>query len=103
VRAVDRAARGAVEIVVLGEIAHTDTRAMLHAARAVYVPHRTLACAANERDGLRQGLDPALVQGRPAAEGGAPQAYVCRAAVCNAPVERPEALAPQVRDGVAGR
>jgi hypothetical protein len=103
VRAVDRAARGAVELVVLGDVAHSDTRAMLHAGRAVYVPHRAIACAASERDGQRQGLDVALIQGRAGGAGGAPVGYVCRTGVCNAPVNRPENFASAVRDAVAGR
>ncbi len=91
-RAIDRAARGAVEIVVLGDTARDDTRALLRVARASYVPHRVLACASSEDAGRAQGLDPALLRARSPGPDGAPQVFVCRGTVCEAPVQTPEAL-----------
>lgn len=97
VRAADRLVHGAVEIVIVGDAARPETRAMLLAARSVYVPHRAVVCVADEAQGLRHGLDPALVRGRAAQRDGAPTAYVCLGTVCDAPLREPAALAAILR------
>lgn len=99
-RAVDRVAQGSVEIVVVGDPSRADTRAMLHAVRSVYIPHRTMVCVRDEQDAQQQGLDPALVAGRKAGMAGAPMAYVCRRGVCSPPIERSDALVRLLRDAV---
>ena len=85
-RAVDRAARGSIEVIVLGDPARDDTRAMLAAARSVFLPHRLLVCAPDDESGVAMGIDRELLRGRTAGEGGAPRAYVCRGTICEAPV-----------------
>jgi uncharacterized protein YyaL (SSP411 family) len=99
VRAIDRAARGAIEIVIVGEPGAADTRALLAASRSVYVPHRALVCIADEADGVRAGLDAALVRGRTRV-GGAATAYVCRGAVCELPVTDAASLEIRLRESV---
>ncbi|MBP6832256.1 MAG: thioredoxin domain-containing protein, partial [Deltaproteobacteria bacterium] len=85
-RAVDRATRGSVEVIVLGDPARDDTRALLTAARSVFLPHRLLVCAPDEESAVVMGVDRELVMGRSSGEGGAPRAYVCRGTTCEAPV-----------------
>ncbi|MDB4931402.1 MAG: Thymidylate kinase [Myxococcaceae bacterium] len=94
-RAVDRATRGGVEVVVVGDPAADDTRALLAAVRSVFVPHRTLACARDEADATALGLDPELLRGR--AAGGGARAYVCRGTTCEAPVGDADALIESLR------
>lgn len=85
-RAVDRATRGSVEVIVLGDPSRDDTRALLAAARSVFLPHRLLVCAPDEEAAVAMGVDRELVMGRSSGEGGAPRAYVCRGTTCEAPV-----------------
>jgi uncharacterized protein YyaL (SSP411 family) len=93
-RAVDRATRGSIEVIVLGDLARDDTRAMLAAARSVFLPHRLLVCAPDEASAVAMGLDRELLQGRTTGDGGAPRAYVCRGTSCEAPVgDAPSLLA----------
>jgi uncharacterized protein YyaL (SSP411 family) len=102
VRAIDRAARGSVEIVVMGDPSDPRTRAMLVAARSAYVPHRTLVCAKTGAEAVESGVDETLVEGRAAKPDGSPVAYVCRGNVCDAPVDAADALAETVRRAVGG-
>ncbi len=93
-RAVDRATRGSIEVIVLGDPARDDTRAMLAAARSVFLPHRLLVCAPDEASAVAMGIDRELLQGRTTGDGGAPRAYVCRGTSCEAPVgDAPSLLA----------
>jgi uncharacterized protein YyaL (SSP411 family) len=87
VRAIDRTARGAVEIVIVGDPNTDSTRALLDIARNALVPHRALLCFADEAHAIAAGIDPALARGRTPSASGAPRAFVCRGTVCDAPVE----------------
>ncbi|MEZ4406586.1 MAG: thioredoxin domain-containing protein [Polyangiales bacterium] len=88
VRAVDRVVRGAVEVIVTGDVEDERTRARLHAARGRYLPHRVLI-AAKQGD---PNVDPELLVGRSPAPDGAPRAFVCRGTACEMPVTTREAL-----------
>ncbi len=85
-RAADRATRGAVEVIVVGDPAREDTRALLSVARSFFVPHRTLVCAPDEATAMAMGIDPELLRGRSTGANGAPMAYVCRGTTCQSPV-----------------
>ncbi|MDP3215162.1 MAG: thioredoxin domain-containing protein, partial [Deltaproteobacteria bacterium] len=85
-RAVDRATRGPVEVIVLGDPARDDTRALVATARSVFLPHRALLVAADAASAVALGLDGELAQGRGPTGDGAPRAYVCRGTTCQAPV-----------------
>ncbi len=97
VRALDRAARGPVEIIVLGDPARDDTRAMWMAARGAYVPHRVMVVARDAEAAVAEGVDPELVAGRTAGPDGAPVAYVCRGTTCEMPARTAEALRETLR------
>jgi len=97
VRAIDRATRGPVEIIVLGDAGRDDTRAMLAAARGVYVPHRVMVVARDAEAAVAAGVDPALVDYRTPGPDGAPVAYVCRGTSCEMPVRNAEALHETLR------
>jgi uncharacterized protein YyaL (SSP411 family) len=96
-RAVDRMRRGAVEVIVVGDPARDDTRAMLRAARAVMLPHRTLLGVASAAAGAALGVDAHLLEGRCAGADGAPVAYVCRGTACEMPARTAEALTATLR------
>ena len=90
--ALDRTVAGPVEIAIVGERDDKETRALLRAALAPYIPNRTLA-----------GVAPGEVLGRAipllvdrGALGGKPTAYVCEGYSCRAPVTDPEALSAQL-------
>lgn len=91
-RAVDRVARSSIEVIVMGDRARSDTRAMLAAARRVMVPRRLLICVASADEAIGHGLDAALFEGRAAGPDGAPVAFVCRGTACEMPARTPEAL-----------
>ncbi len=96
-RAIDRVARGSIEVIVMGDRARDDTRAMLSAARRVMVPRRLLICVASAEEAVAHGLDPALFEGRVAGPDGAPVAFVCRGTACEMPARSPEALTATLR------
>jgi uncharacterized protein YyaL (SSP411 family) len=100
-RAVDRATRGAVEVIVLGDPARHDTRALMATARSVFLPQRALLGAADAASAVALGLDGELVQGRGPAADGAPRAYVCRGTTCQAPVGDGAALLATLRRALA--
>ena len=100
-RAVHRATRGAVEVIVLGDPARHDTRALMATARSVFLPHRALLGAADAASAVALGLDGELVQGRGPAADGAPRAYVCRGTTCQAPVGDGAALLATLRRALA--
>ena len=92
-RAVDRALRGAIEVVVMGDRAREDTRAMLGVARSRAIPHRVLISARDGDEGVRQGVSAALLEGRESGVDGAPVAFVCRGTACEMPARTKDALA----------
>jgi uncharacterized protein YyaL (SSP411 family) len=94
-RAVDRATRGGVEVVVVGDPAADDARALLTAVRSVFVPHRTLVCVRDVADAVARGIDPELVRGRDGVDGA--RAYVCRGTTCEAPAADADALIDSLR------
>jgi uncharacterized protein YyaL (SSP411 family) len=96
-RALDRAARGPVEVIVLGDPARDDTQRLLRAARSVYVPHRVLVRAPDADAAVLAGVDAALVAYRTAGPDGAPVAYVCRGTSCEMPARSDEALVETLR------
>jgi uncharacterized protein YyaL (SSP411 family) len=96
-RAIDRAARGSVEVIVMGDASRDDTRAILDAVRAALVPRRTLVCVRDAAEGIAHGLAPSLVEGRAAGDDGAPVVYVCRGTACEMPARTVEALALTLR------
>jgi uncharacterized protein YyaL (SSP411 family) len=91
-RAVDRAARGSVEVVVIGDRSRDDTRSLLCAVRDVHLPHRVIVCVQDEAYAHAHGIDASLVRGRTLTADGHAQAYVCRGTVCDAPVSQADAL-----------
>ncbi len=96
-RAIDRVARSSIEVIVVGDGARDDTRAMRSAARRAMVPRRLLVCVASAEEALSHGLDAALFEGRSAGPEGAPVAYVCRGTACEMPARSPESLAATLR------
>ncbi len=97
VRAIDRAVRGGVEVIVMGDPSRDDTRAMLACARSVSLPHRTIVALRDADEGLALGLDPHLVEYRVAGDDGAPVAYVCRGTACEMPARSVESLGATLR------
>jgi hypothetical protein len=92
----DRLVRGPVEVVVVGagDLARVD--ALAGAAFAAYLPNRTVAIVDPAVEASRQAAS-LLVEGKPAAAGGAPVAYVCRDRTCSAPIADPEELSRSLR------
>ncbi|MFO0626117.1 MAG: thioredoxin domain-containing protein [Polyangiales bacterium] len=86
--AVDRAARGSVEVIVVGDAPD----ALLAAARALPLPHRTLLWAPDAATGVGWGVTEELLAHRTAGAGGAAVAYVCRGDACEMPARSPAAL-----------
>jgi uncharacterized protein YyaL (SSP411 family) len=86
--AVDRAARGSVEVIVIGDA----PEAMLDAARALPLAHRTLLWAKDEASGVALGVAADLLAYRTPGANGAAVAYVCRGDACEMPARSPEAL-----------
>jgi uncharacterized protein len=99
-RALDRATRGSVDVIVLGDATRDDTRALLTAARSVFLPHRVLVCAPDAATGVALGLDAELFHGRASGEDGAPRAYVCLGTTCQAPVGDGPALIVTLREAM---
>lgn len=89
-------------MVILGDRARDDTRAMLRAARGVMVPHRVLVTADTASAARASGIAAALVEGRGPAADGAPVGYVCRNGACGLPVTQPDALIEALRAAVCG-
>ncbi len=99
--AADRAARGPMTVVVVGDASRDDVRAMLRSARTWLLPHRTLVCATDEAHAAALGVDPSWMQGRSGGAGGAPVAYVCRGTVCQRPAADLDGLATVLRAALA--
>jgi uncharacterized protein YyaL (SSP411 family) len=93
VRAVDYAARGPIEIIIAGDVAHPMTKKMLQTAASFYLPHRVMVIAKDEAEAKQLGLSEELFLERRANADGSPNVYVCRNQTCEAPVQTPEALA----------
>jgi hypothetical protein len=75
------------EVVVIGESSSAETKSLLRAAHAEYIPNLVLAGAP---DRIEHPISP-LLESR-ALMDGEPAAYVCENYVCQLPVTRPEAL-----------
>ncbi len=91
---VDFSVRGPVLIVIVGDAANTQTRALLRSVYRAYVPNMVLmvrdpAGAATEADLPPSLRDRARVNGQPTA-------YVCWDGTCQTPVTNPEDLAVQL-------
>ena len=78
-----------VAVVVAGDPAEPGTRALVAAARRVYLPSRLLSLVA-------AAPDLPLHRGR--SHGGRPAAFVCRGQTCSAPVTQPDALERLLRE-----
>ena len=76
------------EVVVIGEPDSAETKSLLRAAHAKYMPNLVLAGAPDQ---VENPISP-LLEAR-ALVNGEPTAYVCENYVCQLPVTRPEALA----------
>ncbi|HEU4409744.1 MAG TPA: thioredoxin domain-containing protein [Polyangiaceae bacterium] len=99
--ALDRLARGPVEVVVVGARGDARAEALRRAALAAYVPNRVLALV-DPGDPASREAARALAEGKPAGPGGAPVAYVCRGRTCSAPLASPEALRAALADDSKG-
>lgn len=91
--AVDHLASGAREVVIAGDPANDDTRKLIRATRAAFVPQRVVTLAF---DGADADLIP-LVDGKTPGPTGA-LAYVCRNWSCREPVSTAEALVETLKD-----
>jgi uncharacterized protein YyaL (SSP411 family) len=89
--------RGPVEVVVAGERSAADTRALLRAAHAVFVPGKSvlLADPADTTD-ASDGTLPEVLRGK-APAGGRAAAYLCRSFTCSPPITDPAELAAALR------
>jgi uncharacterized protein len=81
-----------LEIVIVGDRGADDTEALLGEIRGRFMPNKIVVLAP---DGVVEGADPALMEGRTRYDGRA-TAYVCRNRVCNVPVSFPDLLAEQL-------
>jgi uncharacterized protein YyaL (SSP411 family) len=81
------------EVVIVGNPTSPDTRALIDAVYARYLPNKVVAGRAPE-DEEPAGLVPLLAD-RPTRDGGA-TAYVCEGYVCQTPTTDPEELAGQL-------
>jgi uncharacterized protein YyaL (SSP411 family) len=86
--ALERWAEGAVEVVIVGDPATTDARALWRMVATRYLPHRTLVRVPSDASDV-----PAVARDRPQV-GGRATAYVCRGFTCSAPVHTPDELKP---------
>lgn len=96
VSVVDRAARGSVDVVIVGPTGDPRTHALHRAAFNEYVPHRTLLLVDPSVPNT-SSFAPHLAQGKEA--GALPVAYVCRGRTCSAPVSEPAALGELLASG----
>jgi uncharacterized protein YyaL (SSP411 family) len=87
--AADRAARGSVEVIVIGDAPRGAARDRARAAAAP--PHPALGTK-DDASGVAQGVAAELLAHRTAGAGGAAVAYVCRGDACEMPARSPEAL-----------
>jgi uncharacterized protein YyaL (SSP411 family) len=81
--ALDRLARGTVDVVVVGDPASEAARALERAAFEAYLPNRNIVRIDPSKPAAEQGA-PLLAEGKAAGEGAV--AYVCRDRSCSAPV-----------------
>jgi hypothetical protein len=77
------------QVVIVGDPAAADTRALLAVARAGFQPHRVLAVGDPRSTALE------VLQGRFALDGRA-TVFVCREFACRRPVTEPAALAAEL-------
>jgi uncharacterized protein YyaL (SSP411 family) len=91
----DRLARGAVSIVLVGDAASTATRALADVAFREYLPSRVVAVVDPARPETAE-VAKALAEGKPARPGET-VAYVCRGRACAAPVATPGELKALLR------
>ena len=94
--ALDYASSAHQEVVIAGDLASADTRALVAVARDGFFPHRLIVVG--DDDGQATVLP--VLEGRPRVDGRA-AAYVCSGFVCHAQVTEPAALAKVLSDGVA--
>ncbi|MFA5889677.1 MAG: thioredoxin domain-containing protein [Actinomycetota bacterium] len=83
--ALDRYARGSIEIAIVGDLAASGTRELIKTAWSACGPDDALAA------GPQGSTEPALLRGRTEHDGRA-AAYVCRDFACNAPATESAAL-----------
>jgi uncharacterized protein YyaL (SSP411 family) len=88
--ALDRLARGSVDVVLVGGRDDARTRALARVTLAAYLPNRNVAWL-DPQDPTSVAACAELAEGKPAAS--VPVAYVCRSRACSAPIESAEALA----------
>jgi uncharacterized protein YyaL (SSP411 family) len=94
--ALDFSASGTREIVLVGDLGSPETKALLDAVYARYLPNKVVA-GRPEDDAEAAGLIPLLAQ-RPTRDG-RPTAYVCEGYACKAPTTDPNELARQLDAG----
>jgi uncharacterized protein len=97
VLAIDRAARGATTVVLVGSRSSAETRALADVVFRAYLPERALAYL-DPSDPSAFALSPALVEGK-SGRPGKTVAYVCRGRACSAPVTEPAELEKLLADG----
>jgi uncharacterized protein YyaL (SSP411 family) len=87
--ALDLYHEGTVDVVIMGPRDHGDTRALLRAVHASYLPNRALTIT--EADRADGAPVPEAARGKTLLDG-RPTAYVCRQFTCSAPLTDPAAL-----------
>ncbi len=85
--------RGPTDVVIAGARSGADTRALVRAAQAVYVPNGTVLVRDPDAP---EDAGPAVLRDK-AQVGGRAAAYVCRGFTCSAPVTDPAALEQLLR------
>ena len=81
------------QVVVAGDPAGDDTRALLRAAWRAWLPARVIALAPAGADDAA----PAVARGKTPGPDGRARAYLCAGGMCRAPVDTADALAEQLR------
>ncbi|MBL8604740.1 MAG: thioredoxin domain-containing protein [Myxococcales bacterium] len=84
--AVDGVARGASVVVLLGDPAHPDHRALTAALEETPLAHRVTVLARDADAALALGIAAHWLEGRAPGVDGAPVLWLCRDAVCERPV-----------------
>ena len=97
-QAIDLALAPVVEVAIVGDPLHADTRALLEVASGGYEPNRVVALLP---DDARASAIP-LLAARTRIDG-RPTAYVCRDFACRLPVTDPDALREQLAEGLDQR
>lgn len=95
VNALDRLARGATSVVIVGERGSEPARALLRAAYGAYLPNRSLLLV-DPADPKTAEAAPLLAEGKAGSPGTA-VAYVCRDRACSAPLRSADELSAALR------